>query len=296
MEQTLININQLSESSEVYLLSKPKQPILPINSLHSLNYKLWGLNKGRVVIIAGRTAMGKTNLMTQFAWDLAKAKCRTIYLSLEMPNKELYARCFCREFEINSNEIERGNFDKYLNQHKEFKLMTKNISLKFSDCLGYNWKQIDEMIKTMELNKPDCIFIDHINHIKTSGINDKAIIDDYLTNIKEIAIKHNITFVIGAQINRLGQSEKNPMPELHHLKQTGRLEEIADLALLLFWPYYYNKNKSFEDYQIIIAKNRYGSTGVHDCLFKPQYSKFIEIDKTNELKKEKENVDWQDDS
>lgn len=290
MEQTLINVIELSDSAEIYLLSKPKQPVLPITSLPLLNYKLWGLNKGRTVIVAGRTAMGKTNLMTQIAWDLGKNGNKTIYLSLEMPNKELYARCFSRQFRINNNELEHGNFDKFIKEHNSFKNSLVNINLHFSDCIGSNWKQIDELIMKMELNKPDCIIIDHVNHIKTSGINDKATIDDYLTNIHAMAQKHNITFIIGAQINRLGQSEKNPMPELHHLKGTGRLEEIADLVLLLYWEHYYNKSKPFEDYQIIVAKNRYGSTGVHDCTFKPQFSLFTE----KPQEKKQDNTDWEE--
>lgn len=291
MEQTLIDINQLADEANDYLLNKPKQPILPISSMPLLNHKLWGLNKGRVVIVAGRTAMGKTNLMTQMGWDIARNN-KVVYLSLEMPNKELYTRCFSRQYKIDNNELEHGNFAQYIKQHDGFKLSLKGMKLKFSEVIGSNWKQINELVLSMGESKPDCIIIDHINHIKTSGLNDKSVIDDYLTNIHLMAQKHNITFVIGAQINRLAQSDKNPMPELHHLKGTGRLEEIADLVLLLFWEHYYNKKKPFEDYQIIIAKNRYGSTGVHDCKFKPQFSLFYEGEKTETKKPSLE--DWSD--
>ncbi len=286
MEQALIDIRLLADQSNVYLLSKPKFPLLPINSLPKFNQKIFGLNKGRVIIVAGRTAMGKTALMTQFAWDLGKNKNKTIYLSLEMPNKELYSRCFCRENRINNYEIERGNFVNYQNKYIKFVDSQKGMTLKFSEVLGKNWKEIDDIIKSMEMNKPECIVIDHINHIKTSGINDKATIDDYLTNIQMMAQKHNITFIIGAQINRISQNEKNPRPELHHLKGTGRLEEISDMVLLLFWPYYYDKRKNIEEYELIVAKNRYGATGVHDCNFYPQYSLFT--DKEEQAKKHKE--------
>ena len=153
----------------------------------------------------------------------------------------------------------------------------ESFPLKYSDCIGMNWKQIDAMINECEINKPQAIVIDHVNHIKTSGLNDKAVIDDYLTNILTLSRKHGITFIIGAQINRISQNEKNNYPELHHLKGTGRFEEIADMVLLLYWPYYYDNRKPLDDYQIIIGKNWYGSTGIHECRFQPQYSLFEEV-------------------
>ena len=283
MEQTLVTAQEITNQTEVYLLNKPKSPILPISSLPVLNNTLWGCNKGRVIIVAGRTAMGKTALMTQIAEDLGANKDRTIYLSLEMPLKELIARNFSRSQMIDNTELEHGNFDRHLEAFKRFKINTAENRVLYSEVLGATWKEIETIINNCEIKKPQCIIIDHINHIKTSGTNDKAIIDDYLTNIKAMAIKHNITFIIGAQINRLGQSDNNPMPELHHLKGTGRLEEIADLCLLLFWPFYYDRKKNFKDYQIIIAKNRYGRTGVHECDFLPQYSLFKEKNENHRI-------------
>lgn len=297
----LKDISLVSEATEVYLLSKPKYPLLPINSLPKLNHKIWGLNKGRVIIVAGRTAMGKTALMTQMAWDLGMNKNRTIYLTLEMPEKELYARCFCRTMRVNNYEIEQGRFDEHIEKYKDFRKSHQNMTLKFSETIGKSWKQIDEILQKMEGSKPSCIIIDHINHIKSSGVNDKAVIDDYLTNIQEAANKYDITFIIGAQINRLSQSEKNPRPELHHLKGTGRLEEISDMVILLFWPYYYDKTKNIEDYEIIVAKNRYGATGVHDCSFYPQHSLFTEKNNVQKLNKfrditkstiKEDEIDW----
>ena len=277
MENTLVTAQELAINLEVHLLRKPKEALLPISSLPKLNQRIWGLGKGRVIIVAGRTAMGKTALMSQISCDLAKANNRVVYLSLEMPKEELHTRCFSREFKISNNELERGNFDKYVDQYKHFVNSMQSFPLKYSDCIGMSWKQIDAMINACEINKPQAIVIDHINHIKTSGINDKAVIDDYLTNILTLSRKHNITFIIGAQINRISQNEKNTYPELHHLKGTGRLEEIADMVLLLYWPYYYDNRKPLDGYQIIIGKNRYGSTGIHECRFKPQYSLFEEV-------------------
>ncbi len=283
MEYSLNSIDSIADQTQVYLLSKPKTPLLPINSLPNFNNRIWGLNKGRVIVVAGRTAMGKTALMTQIAWDLGMNKNKTIYLTLEMPEKELYARCFCRNEKINNYEIEQGNFDKYQDKYKKFRNSHTNISLKFSQTLGRNWKDIEEILNKIEIAKPECIIIDHINHIKGSTTNDKANIDDYLTNIEIMAKKHNITFIIGAQINRLSQSEKSPRPELHHLKGSGRLEEVSDMVLLLYWPYYYDPKKNIEEYEIIVGKNRYGATGVHNCNFYPQYSLFTE--KINNVQK-----------
>lgn len=297
--EPIVNAHILAANSEVYLLSKPSAPSLPISSMPKLNNMVWGLGKGRIVIVAGRTAMGKSGFMTQLGWDLGAAGVKTIYLSLEMPKEELHIRCFCRNYKVNNQDIEHGQFAQHQAKYKQFINEHKNIKLSYSDCIGSSWKDIDKMLNEMQEKQPQAIIIDHINHIKSGGANDKAMLDDYLENIHKIAKKSGITFIIGAQINRVASTENKSRPEMHYLKGTGKLEEIADLAFLLHWPYYYDDNKEPNDYEIIVGKHRYGNTGIHKCKFYPQYSLFQDNDeqykKPLKIIKEKD-INWRGDN
>lgn len=283
MKQKFQSFKELSIQTGDYLKSLPKHPVLPISSMPKLNKLLWGLGRGRILIIAGRTAMGKSALISQVAWDLAKNGSKVLYLNLEMPNNQVFLRCFSRNYKINNEELLHGNIDLYLDKYQLFCDDCKQLPLRISDCLGSTWEEIDQLFANMP-EKPDVIVVDHINHLKSNGNNDKTIIDDYLTNIHAISRKYNITVIIGAQINRLAGNQTNPFPELHHLKGSGRLEEIADMVWLLFWAYYYNRQKEINDYNIIVAKNRYGRTLLYDCNFYPQYSLFTDKNETNNHK------------
>lgn len=288
----------LNQEAEVMMLGYGKEPYLGLKSLPEFTRIPWGYGKGRVIIIGARTSQGKSAFLAQNSFDLASQGYKVVMLSLEMSESSLWMRNFCREMKIDNYDILRGGFPDMKDKWETFKSKTK-IKIMVSDCVGKDWKEVNSIIESMPTQKPDVIIIDHINDIRLSGNNDRAIMDDYILNIRRIAIHNGITFLIGAQINRAAQDDKDQPPQLHHLKGTGKLEEAADMVVLLHWPYFYDKTKDIEKYLLLIAKNRHGKTDYKQVNFYPQFSLFKEVEQVEEYsskfkKQETVKTDWRE--
>jgi replicative DNA helicase len=188
---------------------------------------------------------------------------------------------FCNEHKIDNYRLISGKFKEYEYYWNRFKEDLKDKIFVLSDICGKTWKEVDEILRNL-IEKPDVIFIDHINHIKTQGGKEKESIDEYLINMQALAIEHNVSIVIVAQINRTALDAKNPIPELHQLKGSGCLEEICGVAILLHWEWKYDNNKPREVYKVIVAKNRNGRTGFVEMRFEPEYYKFSKYEKPKE--------------
>ena len=296
----LLKIKTLQEylaQTETILFARGKQPELNINSLSVLNRKIWGLKRREMVIIGARTSQGKSAFALQLAWDMAKNKKKTLFLSLEMGVHAILERIFCFEYEINNIELLHGKYKESIIYQANWKSFIEKISalpIQIIDCLGKNWEEVDSLINELK-DKPDLLFIDHINQT-ISNSDSKKTIDDYLIKIHGLGIHHNFCTVICAQVNRssFDKDNKSREPELHHLKGSGNIEEIADVVMLLHWPYKYNPIKPVDDYKIIVAKNRNGRTGHINVKFNPAIYKFsdaVDEDKPDNKIQER---DWDD--
>ena len=253
---------------------------MPIKSLTELNEKLWGIKRQKITLIAARTSVGKSTFALQIAYDLALSGKRVLFLSLEMTVEDMLERLFCYENRINNQDLMRGKFSYYQEKFTRFSAEIKKLKFVFSDCIGKNWEEVDKLISNLT-SKPDALFIDHINAIKIVG-NGKEAIDGYLTNMVRIAKHQNIAMVLCCQINRDNQKDDDKTPQLHELKGSGNLEEMADIVILLHWPYKYAKEDqdiSKNKYVVIVGKNRNGPTGYIDVNFIPEWYAFTDQQK-----------------
>lgn len=262
---------------------------MPISSLSDLNHMIWGLPKGKLTVIAARTSVGKSAFALQLAYDLALKGKRVLFLSLEMTVEDMLERLFCYEYRINNRHLVRGQFGAYEGKFDRFAQDVDRLNLAITDCIGFHWSEVEQILNDLTV-KPDAIFIDHINAIKTDGQNAKRAIDDYLINILRLT-KHNaISMNICCQINRDNQKDDDKTPQLHELKGTGNLEEMADRVVMLHWPKRYErqgesipKNK----YIVIVGKNRGGPTGYINVHFEPEYGAFSNERKTAKTEERK---------
>lgn len=275
------------------LLKRGERPEIPLQTLPQLNNKLWGLKKGEVTIIGARTSNGKSAFLSQLVWDCALSNQKVLYLSLEMPIERVIERMFSMVFCVDNYDLLRGQLSKNKEYQEKWQAFLSNDKLRkiiFCDYIGKTWKEIDEQINKLK-NKPDVVVVDHIHHIRMGGVNEKQMIDEYLEHFREMTIRFNFVGILCAQINRTSQEDKEGEPQLHHLKATGKLEEIADNVLLLYWPWHSNKNKPMNLYKVNIAKNRYGATSRVEMHFEPKYYLFSDKIVLEEPIKKK-TVDW----
>lgn len=249
-----------------------KDPEIKISSIPSLNNMLWGVQRGKIILIAARPSIGKSAFSVQMAVTIATQGFKVMFLSLEMSSKDIIERMFCNVMKVNNKDVARGRKEQYEHLIEPFRSKLTHIPFAISDCIGKDWQEITNILEKME-NKPDVIFIDHLNAIRTPGINAKQVIDDYLEGIKEIASHHNITFVMACQINRDNQKDDDKTPQLHELKGTGKLEEIADQVIMLHWPWKYDQNNDNikNDLVLIVGKNRGGETGIWNINYRPEF-------------------------
>ena len=286
MSVPLIGITDRVLRPVVYYLPKLKEvlelrgqnPEMPIRSLPDLNQKIWGIHRGKVTLIGARTSVGKSTFAIQIAYDLALSGKKVLFLSLEMTVEDILERLFCYEHRIDNQDLRRGRYSVHASKFDEFSEHMKRLKFQFSDCIGKSWEEIDKLLEGLN-PKPDAVFIDHINAIRT-GLNAKVVIDDYVTNVVVMAKHHNVAVVMCCQINRDNQKDDDKTPQLHELKGSGNLEESADIVMLLHWPYRYIKEGQKGDrnkYMVILAKNRNGPTGYVEVYFEPEYYRFSDV-------------------
>jgi len=188
-----------------------------------------GIPKNKVTIIAARATEGKTSIGLQSAMNLADKGKTVVFVSLEDDRDSLVKRIYCQQthtdnYRFNSrtqiDPITRDLFDR--------------LKLLVLDDYGYNFKEIHRIVTTID-PKPDVIFVDYVQMAeKKEKESEYESASRFVMDSKLFAEKYEVTIVLLSQINRAGA--RDGRPELHHLANCGRLEQVANLVLLLFAP------------------------------------------------------------
>ena len=261
-----------------------------IDFLPELNNKIWGLRRRNLVVVAGRPSQGKSTLMLNMAYSFAKQGKKVFFFSLEMTKEECLERLICNYCSIENIHLHTGNVHnkKYMERVAAFHKELKDINLMIIESWGKNFSEIMEVMD--EFVDPDVVFIDYVNMIRQGSRNKKDAIDEYIKELRTLALNKNFCAVLGAQINREVHRNQDPskevsVPNMWNLKESGNLEEIADLVLIVHWPHYYRFISEGEisdgsrEYIIKIAKNRSGRTGVFIGDFLPEFYRITSREK-----------------
>ena len=274
------NLYQIYLGLRADIAKRTERPELPFG-LTELDSRTHGLRRGRITVIAARPSEGKTSLGLQIGWNLACSEGKTVcYVSLEDDRKQLVERVLCNAQRIENTQLIRGLWSEDTDRKaKAMEAAFKKIKFLVVDGFGYNWQEFQTLIEKTQ-PKPDVIFLDYINMIELNkGMNKRDTIGEFIRASKAWALKENIAIVILAQINRAGAEDKRP--KLHHLKDCGTLEEVADVCLLNYYPIRYGeKDRNGEPYgpeylEIEIAKiKNYGRPGIVPVKFLGRYYRF----------------------
>lgn len=265
------HISHYLKKTEDVLAARGNRPELPINSIPSFNRKIWGLPKGKLIIVGARTSMGKTSFVLQIATDLMKLNKSVFYLSFEMMQDEILERMFCSQYRINNFDLLKGGFKQYLAEWEDFKkYIDGKTKFIVSDGFGKSWKELDSFLNNLTV-QPDVVILDYIQAIAGSSVEGKGFIDEYIRRFRELCIKRGFAGIIVSQLNRQTVDSADKTPQLHNLKGSGFLEEHADMVILLDWV---GKHKEDGDFVINIAKNRSGKTGHMNIKYIPEYYLF----------------------
>lgn len=228
--------------------------------------KILRLSGPKLVVVAGRPSMGKTAFAVTCSRNLAHLGVSVGFLSIEMSREEIVNRWLSMETGINSMKFDmyQGLDDRGLRDVTDAAEMMREWPIQIDDSGGLRVEDVERKCRKMVKNGAQCLFIDQLSKIKgRTGDQYK----DYTVNCNRIAdLKKElgVPIFLLAQINRGVTQRADKRPTLSDLKQTGALEEDADIVLLLHRPEYYEveeakKSQISGQAEINVAKNRNGA-------------------------------------
>ena len=288
----LIEIQKLLIQAHTNLaeLAKDPEQFRGVQTHYSgLDNYLIGMNKGDLIIVGARPAMGKTSFVLNIAENAAyKGKKTVCIFSLEMSAEHIVNRMLSTEACVPSSKMRSGKLDP-----QDWDRLGQAAS-KLADCRIYidgtpgasvsRMKAKLKRIKGLESN--GLIIIDYLQLMedpneKKSGRT--AEVSAISRALKLMAKELEVPVICCSQLNRDLEKTKEKIPTMADLRESGSIEQDADAVLLLYRPDYYDQKQDQQNRaQVIIAKNRHGETGVVEMAWDPQYTKFSELSNIEE--------------
>jgi len=275
--------------------------------LTDLDNKLGGMHKQDLVIIAGRPSMGKTALATNIAFHAAKniekkdLKSTVAFFSLEMSSEQLSTRILSEQSRIRSNDIRRGKVSEQ--EFEKFIETSKNIfelPLYIDETPAITIAAISNRSRRIKrLFGLELIVVDYIQLMRSSGrkeYNRVQEISEITQGLKALAKELDVPVLALSQLNRAVEQRDDKKPQLADLRESGSIEQDADVVMFVFREAYYLERKeptlgSIEHAEwrqkmdeisslaeIMISKQRHGPTGNVKVEFEAMYTKFKNLE------------------
>ena len=273
----------LSELKEKSL--KPELPGLA-SGFYDLDSLTQGFQKSDLIIIAGRPSMGKTAFSLNITQNLIKNyKLPILFFSLEMSKEQLIYRLLSTETGISQNRLKIGNL--YKEDWTNLELTVQEFSrlpLFIEDKANLTSQDIRLKIKNIlfEYNQIGLIVIDYLQLMQNSKLkidNRVQELSEITRSLKNIAKEFQVPIIALSQLSRNVETRVNKRPILSDLRESGSIEQDADLVLMLYREDYYNsnleENKELHSAELIIAKHRNGPLGTIKLLFQLDKTKFL---------------------
>ena len=261
---------------------------------YALDSMTSGFQKGDLIILASRPSMGKTSLSLNLAVNIAQTK-NVAFFSLEMPSIQLINRVLSAKSGIESNRLRNARNITKLEWEKIYHFQNKigKYNLFIDDTPGLTLSELVWKSKKLMMgkNRPNIIFIDYMQLIR---INNSSKIDNRQAEVamisnglKQLARELNVPIVALAQLSRRVEQRENKIPIMSDLRESGSIEQDADLIMFLYREAYYlekeevhDKNEQqLETVDVIIAKHRNGETGKFKLVFHKNLGKFSSLPK-----------------
>ena len=253
-----------------------------------LDLKTAGLQKGDLIIAAGRPSMGKSAFVTSIASYVAvEEKIPVAIFSLEMSKEQLMQRFLCAQAKVEINRVRTGFL-----APSEWPILT-NAAGKLSEAPIYiddtpamSIFEIRSKARRLKAHhNVQLILVDYLQLIRgmRRGDNRQQEISDISQSLKALAKELNIPVIAVSQLSRAVESREGHRPKLSDLRESGAIEQDSDVVILLFREEYYkptDENQGIAD--IIIAKQRNGPVGTIKLTFLKEYTKFTDMAREKE--------------
>ena len=251
-----------------------------------LDSTLAGLQDGNLVVIAARPSMGKSSLALNIATNVSKEKKVTAFFSLEMTKEELVQRVLFSEAKVTSGDARKGQLgpEKW-SRVVEAASKVNNMPLYFDDASVITVTDIRAKSRRLKASKGlDLIVVDYLQLMQgLSGDNRQQEIAEISRNLKNLARELKVPILALSQLNRAAEAREDKRPRLGDLRESGAIEQDADIVMMLYRDDYYNPATERPGVaEVNIVKHRSGSTGKVDLYFSKEYTQFSNYSKQEE--------------
>lgn len=277
-----------------------------------LDKKMGGLHSSDLIILAGRPSMGKTSLATNIAYNIAKSfqkhdnpdgSSETLdggivgFYSLEMSAEQLAARILSETAEIPSEQIRRGDMTE--NEFRRFVEAAKSIEsspLYIDDTPALTIAQLASRARRLKrTNGLDALIIDYLQLVRAPSSRESRVneISEITQGLKAIAKELNIPVIALSQLSRQVENREDKRPQLADLRESGSIEQDADVVLFVYREEYYKEREKPSDHdlekmavwqeemdrlhgraELILGKQRHGPIGTVELSFEGKFTRF----------------------
>lgn len=294
-EQAFINITSAASGGEVVKAGDLTDIVLDkfeyyhknkgyINGVSTgftdLDNMLLGLQKTDLIVIAARPSMGKTALALNIAETASLSKYKTIFFSLEMSKDLIMQRLVCNLGLVNHTQAKRGDLrDEDWKNAVDAAGILSRAELFIDDSSPLKVSQIKT--KCRSIKGLSLVVIDYIDFLLPelrSNDNRTQIISQITKDLKSMAKQLNVPVVLLVQLSRKCEERQNKRPMLSDLRDSGAIEQDADVVMFVYRDdYYYPDSDKKGIAEVIVAKQRNGETGTVELGWMPEYTRFVNI-------------------
>ena len=254
-----------------------------------LDYRTSGLHNSDLILVAARPAMGKSAFALNIATNAAvRAKVPVAIFSLEMSKEQMTNRILCSEAMVDSAKVRTGKIDD--DEWAKLAATSGELSeagIYIDDTPGISIMEIRAKCRKMKLEKNiGLVVIDYLQLVQGSnkkGGSREQEIAEISRSLKILAKEIDVPVIALSQLSRAPEQRIDHRPMLSDLRESGSIEQDADIVMFLYRDNYYNEDTEKKNIaEVIIAKHRSGATGTVELLWLANYTKFANIERYRE--------------
>ena len=273
-------LDRLSEMSE----SEDHLPGLS-TGLSAVDNKITGLNKSDLILLAARPGMGKTSFALNVALNVAKSAKKTVAVfSLEMSREQLATRLLSSEALVENTRLKTGALrETDWEKIAAAATVLNKVDIRIDD--NPMLSVADMNAKCRRLDNLGLVVIDYLQLMTSAGgktnggENRQQVVSDMSRMLKIMAKELNVPVICLSQLSRANEKRDDKRPMLSDLRESGAIEQDADIVLFLYRDDYYNEDSEKHNIaECIVAKNRHGETGKVELRWMPEYTQFSTLD------------------
>ena len=253
--------------------------------LSAIDQKITGLNNSDLILLAARPGMGKTSLALNVALNVAREGKTVAVFSLEMSREQLATRLLSSEALVENNRLRTGllretDWEKIAGAATVLNRL--DVRIDDNPLLSV----ADMNAKCRRLDSLSLVVVDYLQLMTSAGgssrggENRQQVVSDMSRMLKIMAKELNVPVICLSQLSRANEKRDDKRPMLSDLRESGAIEQDADIVLFLYRDDYYNEDSEKHNIaECIVAKNRHGETGKVELRWMPEYTQFSTLDK-----------------